>query len=195
MNKVWRDRFFQMAQYVAKWSKDPERKVGCVLVDVELRAASFGYNGFPIGITDDDRLLGLEKNEHCVHAELNAILNARRNLTGWYCFITAPPCHECCKAIIQAGISTVYCPQVEQSSSWCESQQLGLNLLIESAVHVNHISIKNPFEYDDKGPENNLMPDESGDDCPCSPAEYKSNLATQTYWCGHCGKNTFVPLD
>ena len=47
------------------------------------------------------------KYPYVVHAELNAILNAHKDLRGSILYTTLSPCKECCKAIIQAGIKEV----------------------------------------------------------------------------------------
>lgn len=176
LNK-WSKRFIELAYSVAKWSKDPERKVGCVLVSPGQHNFSFGYNGFPAGIKDNDRLNDEIKNSLCVHAELNAILNARHDLTGWTAYITAPPCAECCKAMIQAGLHTVYSPPVETKSSWTESQAIGLDLLIESGVIVNHFD-------EHLGQENKLVTDDSG--APCPHLNVDRNLANYRTYCLDC---------
>lgn len=48
------------------------------------------------------------KYPYVVHAELNAILNARGiDLSGATIYVSLFPCHECAKAIIQSGIKTI----------------------------------------------------------------------------------------
>ena len=52
MNK-WNYRYFRLAQETASWSKDPNRKVGAVIIGDKGQIKSQGYNGFPRGIDDD----------------------------------------------------------------------------------------------------------------------------------------------
>ena len=76
-----------------------------------------GYNGFPLGCSDDafpwtrDGEDPLEtKYVYSTHSELNAILNYSgpgRELVGAKMYVTLFPCNECAKAIIQAGIKTI----------------------------------------------------------------------------------------
>ena len=72
-----------------------------------------GYNGFPIGCSDDEFPWARvgdtadTKYAYVTHAELNAILNYRGNLEGSKLYVSLFPCNECAKAIIQAGIKTV----------------------------------------------------------------------------------------
>ena len=73
---------------------------------------STGYNGFPYGCSDDlypwERTGKDTKYSYVVHAELNAILNARgKNLKGARLYVDLFPCNECAKAIIQSGISEI----------------------------------------------------------------------------------------
>ena len=73
-----------------------------------------GYNGFPIGCSDDDFPWNREgeplenKYFYTTHSELNAILNYRGgSLEGAKLYVSLFPCNECAKAIIQSGIKTV----------------------------------------------------------------------------------------
>ena len=93
-------------------SKDPSTQVGACIVDGDNRILSTGYNGFPYGCSDDEYPWAREGEEtkypFVVHAELNAILNARgKNLSGSKIYVALFPCNECAKAIIQSGIKEV----------------------------------------------------------------------------------------
>ena len=110
----WDDYFMGVALLAAERSKDPSTQVGACIVDADKRILSTGYNGFPHGCSDDDfpwnrdEAKGETKYQFVVHAELNAILNARgKSLAGSTLYVGLFPCHECAKAIIQAGIKEV----------------------------------------------------------------------------------------
>lgn len=110
----WDEYFMGVALLAAMRSKDPNTQVGACIVDGENRILSTGYNGFPSGCSDDvfpwDRNgdYGDTKYPFVVHAELNAILNARgKNLTDAKIYVALFPCNECAKAIIQSGIREV----------------------------------------------------------------------------------------
>ena len=110
----WDDYFMGVALLAAERSKDPNTQVGCCIVDADKRILSTGYNGFPQGCSDDEFPWGREgeesetKYQYVVHAELNAILNARgKSLAGATVYVGLFPCHECAKAIIQSGVSEV----------------------------------------------------------------------------------------
>lgn len=107
----WDRRFLKLAELVASWSKDPSTRVGAVIVDDLRLVRGLGYNGFPRGVADDDRLRKKEtKYPLVVHAEANAILNSNGSVRGCTLYSTQIPCHECCKLLIQAGISWVVFP-------------------------------------------------------------------------------------
>ena len=72
-----------------------------------------GYNGFPLGSSDDEMPWGKTgdfldtKYPYVVHAELNAILNSIKSLKESTIYVTHFPCNECAKAIVQSGIKKV----------------------------------------------------------------------------------------
>ncbi len=117
----WDDYFMGIALLAAKRSKDPNTQVGaCIVSGANQDAAnentilSVGYNGLPLGCSDDEFPWEREgdfletKYPFVVHAELNAILNARgKSLVGSKIYVALFPCNECCKAIIQCGIKEV----------------------------------------------------------------------------------------
>ncbi|MFA5562169.1 MAG: deaminase [Eubacteriales bacterium] len=110
----WDDYFMGVALLAAQRSKDPFTQVGACIVDADRRILSTGYNGFPYGCSDDEFPWAREgqacdtKYPFVVHAELNAILNARgKNLSGATIYVDLFPCNECAKAIIQSGIAEI----------------------------------------------------------------------------------------
>lgn len=111
----WNHYFMAIAQIAAARSKDPCRKVGCCIVDKNDHIISSGYNGFPNNCPDDcfpwdknTEKYSDSKYAYVVHAELNAIIQAKTDLTGCKLYVTTMPCNECMKAIIQSGIKTIY---------------------------------------------------------------------------------------
>ena len=111
---AWDDYFMGVSLLAAERSKDPSTQVGACIVSDDNRILSTGYNGFPQGCSDDefpwnrDASAGETKYNFVVHAELNAILNAGgKSLIGSRIFVSLFPCHECAKAIIQAGVKEV----------------------------------------------------------------------------------------
>lgn len=106
----WGDYFMGLALLSAKRSKDPNTQVGACIVNENKKIISVGYNGMPIGCSDDAFLWSREgedlntKYPYVVHAELNAILNSKVDLSNCTIYVTMFPCNECTKAIIQSGI-------------------------------------------------------------------------------------------
>ena len=111
----WDEYFMGVAQLAAKRSKDPSTQVGACIVSQDNKILSIGYNGFPIGCSDDefpwektDTTPDHNKYLYSTHSELNAILNYRGgSLEGTKLYVTLFPCNECAKAIIQSGIRTL----------------------------------------------------------------------------------------
>ncbi len=88
MISKWAKRFYQMAELVASWSKDPSTQVGAVITK-QNRIVSVGFNGYPHGVSDsvdtDERELKYLKT---LHAEENAILFSKRDLDGCDIWVT-----------------------------------------------------------------------------------------------------------
>ncbi len=108
----WDEYFMGVSLLAAKRSKDPNTQVGACIVDSNNIILSTGYNGFPIGCSDDEYPWTREGEEtkypYVVHAELNTILNANgKNLRNSRIYVSLFPCNECAKAIIQSGIKEV----------------------------------------------------------------------------------------
>jgi len=110
----WDDYFMSVAMLSAQRSKDPSTQVGACIVDSNKKIVGVGYNGFPIGCSDDELPWAREgdfldvKYPYVCHAELNAILNSvGKNLWGSSIYVALFPCNECAKAIIQSGIKEV----------------------------------------------------------------------------------------
>lgn len=110
----WDEYFMGVAALSGMRSKDPHTQVGACIVSGDNKILSMGYNGLPIGCSDDEFPWVREGDElntkylYTVHSELNAILNYRGgSLEGAKIYVTLFPCNECAKAIIQAGIKTV----------------------------------------------------------------------------------------
>jgi dCMP deaminase len=135
-------------------SKDPNRKVGALVVGTDGSPLSWGYNGLARGIADDSRLLDASiKLKIVVHAEQNAVLAAARkgiSLDGGIMLTTLYPCINCANSIIQAGISTVICPEyLEADSKWWEQRYDSSRLFAEAGVEVILVDDKynTPYKY------------------------------------------------
>lgn len=125
-----------LAEHIASWSLDPSTKVGAVIVDDKKRIVSVGFNGFPRGIADNDRLKDKgSKYEIILHAEINALSFAQRNLEGCTLYVwPLPPCSRCAAQIIQNGVSRVVAPLPPPDSRWVQSVTLGAVMFDEAGV-------------------------------------------------------------
>lgn len=137
----WDNRFMEIAQYVATWSKQ-KHPIGAVIVDKNRNIISTGYNGFPNKIKDTKTRL---KNKDlcrdlCIHAEQNAILHAKSDLKdcslyvyGYLC------CSKCALLIIQSGITKIYykdLPGHTVSDYWKKDFELSKSLLKEAKIKL-----------------------------------------------------------
>ena len=106
-------RYLRMARIWAENSYCVRRRVGALIVKDKM-IISDGYNGTPSGFENvcEDEATGRTK-PYVLHAEANAITKVAKsanNCDGATLYITASPCLECSKLIIQAGIRrVVYC--------------------------------------------------------------------------------------
>ena len=112
----WDEYFMLQAITAGLRSKDPNTKVGCVLVDEDNHQISMGYNGMVAGIDESqipwgsDTSVPLEhqKYGHVIHAESNALLHATtRDLRNARLFVVLFPCNECAKLIAGKKIKEV----------------------------------------------------------------------------------------
>lgn len=103
------ERYMEMAAVWAKNSYCKRRQVGALIVKDRM-IISDGYNGTPSGfenVCEDEN--GITK-PYVLHAEANAITKVAKSGNsshGATLYVTAAPCIECSKLIIQSGITRV----------------------------------------------------------------------------------------
>jgi len=130
---TWDEKGMSLAYCVAEWSKDPSTQVGAAIFDIDHNVRGVGYNGFPRGIADDERLNDRDqKYPRVVHAEANALLHSTGGHT-LYC--TLFPCSLCAGLIIQYGIKRIVTPNTSVSR-WLESQEIARALFCERGIEV-----------------------------------------------------------
>lgn len=150
----WTQRFLDLAEVVAQWSKDPSLKCGAVVVNDKHRVVGLGYNGFPDRIADKPEWLEDrdEKYPMIIHAEVNAILNATASVEGCSLFVTSMPCHDCAKFIVQAGIAEVHYhdhqtgPQAEYLTRWADRVAIAKKVFDRAGVPMIPAPIATPAE-------------------------------------------------
>lgn len=148
MNK-WFKRYMDLAEQVSTWSKDPNTKVGAVIVGSKGQILTQGYNGFPRRIKDTEKRLEDRdtKLKYVVHAEMNAIFNATYSgvsLDGATLYVYGLPiCSECAKGIIQVGIKKVVIVRefIAARPHWEESWLLASEMFGEAGVQIFEIEI------------------------------------------------------
>ena len=102
-------RYLRMATIWAENSYCQRRKVGAILVKDKM-IISDGYNGTPAGFENVCEDTDGVTKPYVLHAEANAISKVARSNNSSEestLYVTASPCLECSKLIIQAGIRRV----------------------------------------------------------------------------------------
>lgn len=136
-------RYMRMATIWAENSYCLRRKVGALIVKNKM-IISDGFNGTPAGfenVCEDDN--GLTK-PYVLHAEANAITKIARSgnsSEGATLYVTASPCIECAKLIIQAGIRRVV---------YAEKYRLedGINLLKRAGIELVYLNPNDLTHHD-----------------------------------------------
>ena len=102
-------RYIRMARIWAENSYCVRRQVGALIVKDKM-IISDGYNGTPAGFENVCEDCDGVTKPYVLHAEANAITKVAKsanNCDGATLYVTASPCIECSKLIIQAGIKRV----------------------------------------------------------------------------------------
>lgn len=145
MSIKWDTRFLGLAAHISGWSKDPSSQVGAVITDGN-RIVSLGYNGFAAGVEDKpERLSDREcKLNLTIHAEENAMIFAKRDLSGCTVFVTHPPCPRCASKLIQEEVERVVFinPSEDFLSRWADDLKLSQAMYQEAGVEVTGYDIE-----------------------------------------------------
>lgn len=128
-------RYLRMAEIWSENSYCKRRKVGAILVKDKM-IISDGFNGTPAGFENvcEDEDTGLTK-AYVLHAEANAITKVARSNNSSAdstLYVTASPCVECSKLIIQAGIRRVVFKELYRITD-------GIDLLRRAGIECVHI--------------------------------------------------------
>ncbi len=145
MNNIedWDEYFFRLMYLVSSKSLDPRTKIGAVLIR-DKSIISTGYNGFPKGVNDlEERYHNREEKINFIcHAEFNSIVISARfgiSTQGTKLYTNGIPCQNCCKAILQGGISEIIVhkrwPEFT-NIHWVESVKISKIMLQEANIPV-----------------------------------------------------------
>jgi len=104
----WNTLWMSFAFMISQRSIDPNTKHGCVIVDENNCLLSIGYNSFPRDCCDESLpLTRPQKYSIIIHAETNAIINAKKDLKNSVAYITGFPCSNCFGNMLNAGIKKI----------------------------------------------------------------------------------------
>ena len=138
----WNKYNMGFAQHAATGSKDPSSQVGAYIVDEHNQPVSNGFNGF-VSKCDDkfmtyDRPL---KYELIIHAEMNAVDFANRNLKGCKLYCTHGPCANCLKHVLQKKIREIYYldPGIVRDRGTDEQKEAIRRLILGTGAIVKNI--------------------------------------------------------
>lgn len=124
--------YMNLAKSVSQGSKCERAKVGAVIVSPDGVIISTGFNGQPKGMPNK-----CEENNTTLpttlHAELNAILYAKRDLKDCRIYVLRLPCQHCAACIIQSGIKEVYYHELYRDES-------SIEYMIQAGIKVKQIN-------------------------------------------------------
>lgn len=127
----------RMAQIWSENSYCKRRKVGALLVKDKM-IISDGYNGTPSGFENNCEDENDMSKAYVLHAEANAITKIARSnnsSNGATLYVTASPCIECAKLIIQSGIIRVVYGEKYRIMD-------GVDLLEQAGIEVKYLEIQ-----------------------------------------------------
>lgn len=130
-------RYLRMASIWSENSYCVRRKVGALIVKDKM-IISDGFNGTPSGFPNICESKDGVTFPYVLHAEANAITKVARSNNsseGSTLYVTASPCMECSKLIIQAGIRRVVFSELYRITD-------GLDLLREAGVETVHLPLE-----------------------------------------------------
>ena len=126
----------QIAEVAAIKSKDPSSKMGCVIVDPHKRVVSVGYNGLVQGANESKLTLSERPMKYffVTHSEMNALLFARRDVTGCTLYNRTATCDNCLKYCLQAGIKRFVYRELRVHSHSTDPKKSMTNIDTDEAV-------------------------------------------------------------
>ncbi|OIO27076.1 hypothetical protein AUJ14_00410 [Candidatus Micrarchaeota archaeon CG1_02_55_22] len=138
--------FLEIALVISRRGTCTRTQQGAVLVDSRGFVISLGYNGSPAGmrhcewdpVAKRSKIFCVKHHQcMCIHAEMNAIINAARHAAlrdDLVLYCTSSPCCECMKACLQAGVKRiVYAEEYEDVFAKQLAQEAGVEM-----VHLEH---------------------------------------------------------
>ena len=146
---TWDAYFLEMCRLASRKSKHPRAQVGCVIVGRGHEVLATGFNGIARGVEEhEERYERPLSGMFCLHAELNAILNAARrgvSLNDTTAYVMWYPCCFCAAALIQVGVrhivvdgTTKYGEEIDER--WADRHRAAETQLKEAGVYVTTVN-------------------------------------------------------
>ena len=150
----WDEYFMIQAMMLGFKSKDPNTKVGCVIVNQKNRQVSAGYNGMVAGVdeskipwgNDKSKFISEQKYPYVIHSEANAIDYAKTDLTGCRIYVTLFPCSDCTKRIANNGINEVI--YLSDKYKFTDDNNAAKYLMDLCGIKHRQFSVSRPLIYD-----------------------------------------------
>ena len=160
MNYLIKEYYIKSALKLSEYSKDPNTKVGALIVQNEEKIIGSGINEMP-NSSDNytwnrDGKLSETKYGYIIHAEVNAIFDASAidpknvdnpELENCDLFVTLFPCNECAKLISKTKIKNVYYYSDKYHDT--ESCKCSRKIFDECGIHYEQIKLRN-LSYEQK---------------------------------------------
>ena len=135
--KPWTDYFMDLAKTCSSRSNCLRAQVGAVIVGQDKKIKATGYNGTPSGFENCCEIDENTTKPYVLHAEANAITKVAKSNNsslGATLYVTASPCMECAKLIIQSGIKRVVFSDAYRI-------QDGIELLKRAGIEIIQIEV------------------------------------------------------
>jgi dCMP deaminase len=147
VKKKWQKRFMEMAFLTSTWSKD-STQVGAVIAKGN-QVISLGFNGLAKPFKDKKihrdqsktKIKREDKLNRTIHAEHNAVLFGKVDLTGFAIFTTHHPCVSCTAMLAQVGIKDIYVPKQNAYylERWGEQVKTSKKMIKEAGIKLHFI--------------------------------------------------------
>lgn len=133
----WDEYFMNLARSAALKSEDPSTQVGCVIVSPNNEVISCGFNNFPLKtnrefMTDEKPMRYLLS----VHAEMRALLHAKRSVENCRVYVTHASCENCLKHMIVAGIKEITYDKLFTNGKFIDEQRTEAIIRLMNATGI-----------------------------------------------------------
>ncbi len=131
--------FMDIARTVALKSEDPSTQVGCVIVSPNNEIVSCGFNNFPIKV-NPEYMINEKPMRYLlsVHAEMRALIYAKRSIEGCKVYVTHASCENCLKHLIVAGVKEIIYDKLFTNGKFIDGERIeAITRLIKASGIIN----------------------------------------------------------